>query len=119
MLATAIAGCGKPSDGVAVNGKATFRGEAIAGGAITFFAPSGRPVIASISEQGEYATVLEPGEYTVIVNVGVKLPPGFKESDPLPPPKFQLPPEYTNRAKSTLKATVSPDQSEPIDFRLE
>jgi hypothetical protein len=54
-----------------------------------------------------------------VVTVGAELPPGFKEGDLMPPPKVALPPEYTTLAKSTLQATVTPNQSEPIDFALE
>jgi hypothetical protein len=67
---------------------------------------------------GKYETSLSPGDYIVVVTVGVDVPAGWREGQPLPPPKFTLPAEYTSRVKSTLKATVKAGQSEPIDFEL-
>jgi hypothetical protein len=52
------------------------------------------------------------------VNYTEPLPPNFKEGDRVPPPKLIIPDQYSSRAKSTLKATVSPGQSEPINFDL-
>jgi hypothetical protein len=62
---------------------------------------------------------LEPGDYTVTVNVGAEVPAGYKEGDPLPPPRIMLPPEYTNQANSKLTATVSGQGQTPIDFHLD
>ncbi len=59
-----------------------------------------------------------PGDYTATIVVGIEYPKGFKEGDPIPPPKVVLPDEYTTRAKSTLKVTVKVGQNEPIDFDL-
>jgi hypothetical protein len=103
---------------VHVRGRATYRGEPIAPGGITFFPATGRPVTAAISEQGDYEVDLPPGEYTAVINLGFTPPPGFKEGDPMPKPKFVLPDQYTTRAKSTLSASVKAGQSEPINFEL-
>lgn len=61
---------------------------------------------------------MPPGEYVVTVMIGASLPEGYKEGDPIPPPKFKLPEEYTVRGKSSLKATIKPGQSEPLNFEL-
>jgi len=59
-----------------------------------------------------------PGDYSITVDLANPLPPGFKEGDPIPPPKFKLPEEYTVRGKSSLKATIKPGQNEPLNFEL-
>lgn len=110
-------GCSKSSGKVSVHGHVSYRGEALASAAVTFFPANGRPESASITN-GEYATELSPGEYSAIVVIGMNPPKGYKEGDPIPPPKVSLPEEYTSRAKSTLKATVKAGQREPIDFDL-
>ena len=117
LLTMAAPGCRKSTGGVAIHGHVSFQGEPLANAALTFFPASGRPVTASVV-QGEYATELAPGEYTAVVDLAVELPTGFKEGDPLPPPKIVLPEEYTSRRKSTLKATVKAGQSETIDFAM-
>ena len=117
LLAISTAGCRKPSGVVAVHGHVTYRGEALKSARITFYPATGGPITTGIS-QGEYEAEMPPGDYTVVVNVGAELPPGFKEGDPVPAPKVVLPPEYATRAQSTLKSTVKPGQSEPIDFEL-
>jgi hypothetical protein len=58
------------------------------------------------------------GEYVVVIMIGATTPEGYKEGDPLPPPKITLPDQYTVRAKSSLKANVAAGQSEPVNFEL-
>jgi hypothetical protein len=114
-----LSGCREPSDTVSVTGKVTYRGQPLTNGAVMFFPPTGRPSAVALSEDGSYSADLPPGEYTVTINVVTELPPGYREGDPLPPPKIVLPPEYTTQAKSTLKATVSEENQQPIDFKLD
>jgi hypothetical protein len=111
-------GCGESSNEVAVEGRVTYRGAPLETGSLTFFPSKGRPVSASLAEEGEYELALPPGQYTVTVNVGPDLPPGFREGDPVPPPKIVLPPEYTTRAKSRLTAAVRQGDEQPINFEL-
>ena len=118
LLTISFIGCGK-SSGVPVRGHVTYRGETIAKGSVTFFPKSGRPVTAVLSPSGEYSVELPPGGFDVVINVGVELPPGWKEGDPVPKQTNELPAKYTVRARSTLTATVAENQSEPIDFALE
>jgi hypothetical protein len=117
LLTISASGCKKSSDAVPVHGRISFHGEPLASGSVTFFPKTGRPVGAAILH-GKYKTELAPDEYTVALDVAPEFPKGFKEGDPLPPPKVTLPEEYANRTKSTLKATVKDGQSEPIDFEL-
>jgi hypothetical protein len=117
FLTISAHGCKKSSGAVPVHGHVAFQGQPLASALLTFFPEKGRPVGAPIL-QGEYKTELMPGEYTAVVAVAPEFPKGFKEGDPLPPPKFVLPDEYTIRTKSTLKPTVKPGQSDPIDFDL-
>ena len=116
--ATSETGCGDSANAVKVQGRASYRGEAITNGTVTFFPASGRPVVAALSGEGEYTAELTPGDYVVAIMIGATPPEGYKEGDPLPPPKFTLPDEYTVRAKSTLKVSVKAGQSEPINFEL-
>jgi hypothetical protein len=117
MLAIGALGCKKSSGAVPVHGRVSFRGEPLENASVTFFPKTGRPVGTAILH-GEYKAELTPNEYTVALDVAPEFPKGFKEGDPIPPPKVVLPEEYTSRAKSTLKATVKSGQSEPIDFDL-
>jgi hypothetical protein len=119
ILATISAGCSAESPTVSVHGKVSFRGEPITSGVVTFFPVAGRPTSAPLDSDAMYRVELPPGEYTVVVNVGAEVPPGYKEGDPLPPPKLILPPEYTTRAKSKLTASVKEGQTEPINFALD
>ena len=117
LLLATTPGCRKSSDTVSVHGHVSLHGEQIANGSVTFFPNMGRPIAAAIL-QGEYKTELKPDEYVVALDVAPQFPKGFKEGDPLPPSKVSLPEEYTSRAKSTLKATIKPGQSDPVDFTL-
>jgi hypothetical protein len=110
-------GCQKTNGTVAVKGHVNYKGAPLSAGLLTFYPTSGRTTGAAISG-GSYTSELMPGDYTVTVSVAPELPPGFSEKDTPPPVKTVLPETYTNRAKSTLKASVSRAQSEPIDFDL-
>lgn len=116
-LVCLLGGCSKSDGTLTVRGQVTFRGKAIDSGVLTFYPQQGRPTMTNMAA-GKYSTALAPGEYTATVEVVNALPPGFKEGDPMPPPKIVLPAEYTTRAKSTLKASVQVGQDQPIDFVL-
>jgi hypothetical protein len=116
--AVLVLGCSGRRDGVPVSGTVTYRGQPFSNASITFYPVSGRPVSAGITE-GEYSALLQPGEYKVTVSLGVNLPPGWQEGDPIPPREIVLPRHYSSVLHTQLTATVSEDQSEPIDFMLE
>ena len=117
LLLSGASGCKKPSGTESVHGTVSYRGEPLATAVVNFYPPTGRAIPASVTN-GEYGAELAPGEYLAAIDLGVQLPAGFKEGDPIPPPKIVLPPEYTECAKSTLKASVKPGQVEPINFEL-
>jgi hypothetical protein len=110
-------GCQKASGTTTVHGHISYQGQPLNGSIVTFLPAAGRSVTAN-APQGDYSTELKPGEYTVIVSVGIEYPKGFKEGDPIPPPKLILPDKYTTQANSTLKTTVKAGQTDPIDFDL-
>ena len=83
-----------------------------------FFPARGRAIATATDAAGDYSVVLAPGEYKVTVNIGVKLPAGWKEGDPVPPQEVVLPTEYTTRIKTSLKATVAVGGEQAIDFVL-
>jgi hypothetical protein len=118
FLAVTAAGCQKSSPGVSVHGHVSYQSQPIENCAVMFYPEHGRAVASSTDTAGDYRATLPPDDYVVTVNISVKPPAGWKEGDPIPPPKFVLPDKYTNRTKSTLKAAVKPDQSEAIDFDL-
>jgi hypothetical protein len=112
-------GCSETWTAVSIHGNVSYQDKALDNGSIMFYPAAGRPAFAVLNADGDYSIDLEPGEYTVTIENSAPLPPGFKEGDPMPPPKVVLPPEYSTRARSMLKATVAADQSEAIDFKLD
>lgn len=113
-----LVGCGSDGGAVAVSGTVTFRGQPFSNASITFYPAAGPPVGAAIVD-GEYSTALLPGDYKVTVSLGVNLPPGWKEGDPVPPREMTLPDRYTSVLHTALTAKVSDGQREPIDFALQ
>ena len=114
-------GCAKQDPTQQVSGKVTYKGTALDHGMLNFFPSGSRPIGAAITPDGSYQVDLPPGEYKVIVNAPPKLPDGFKEGDPLPPPDPNaLPLKYSRQQTSGLAASVKM-QDEPlvIDFALE
>jgi hypothetical protein len=119
LAAISSSGCIRSSDLLPVQGQVSYRGEPVTNGSVTFFPAQGRPESAPLSEEGAYEIHLPPGDYRVTINVGLSLPSGWKEGDPVPRPKFVLPPQYTTQAKTVLTAHVSQETAESIDFALE
>lgn len=119
LLLGLTAGCGEKSDGVLIGGRVTYQGKAIGNGSLTFFPAQGPPVTTALAEDGAYECLLPAGEYRVAVAVGVALPPGWKEGDPVPRQAVELPEAYATRLKTPLTASVAADQSASIDFSLE
>ena len=111
-------GCGDGSDGVSIAGRVVYKDQPISSGALTFFPADGRPITATLSDDGAYECVLPTGEYRVAITVGVSLPAGWKEGDPVPPLAINLPAQYSSRVKTPLTATVKTDHDAPIDFTL-
>jgi hypothetical protein len=118
LVAVSIAGCDESSSGVPIHGSVNFKGARVANATLMFYPDQGRAVTTTANEAGEYSVQMPPGSYTVTVVIGATLPPGWKEGDPIPPPKIALPAQYATRAKTTLRATVKPTQAEPTDFEL-
>jgi hypothetical protein len=117
VCATPLAGCGGGGEGVPVNGSVTYRGQPFSNASITFYPTSGRVAGAAI-DNGQYSLRLLPGQYKVTVSLGVNLPPGWKEGDPIPPREIVLPDQFSNVLRTELTATILENQSEPIDFEL-
>lgn len=114
-------GCDRGPQLGEVQGKVSYQGKALGHGMVSFFPATGRPIGVAILTDGTYTTALEPGNYGVIVVSPPKLPPGFKEGDPLPPPDPNpLPAKYGRKETSGLSAKIEPG-SEPqvVDFEME
>jgi hypothetical protein len=115
--AATLAGCGNSDGRVPISGTVTYLGQPFSNASIAFYPATGRPVMAAISD-GQYAVELAPGDYKVTVNLGVNLPEGWKEGDPVPPQEMVLPRQYSNVLHTPLSATVADGESEPVDFDL-
>jgi len=118
LIVLCATGCRNSANTVKVQGHVSYKGEALTNATVNFFPTSGRPVVASLTGEGNYTAELAPGDYVVVVMVGTTLPEGYKEGDPVPPPKIVLPVQYTTRVKSTLRATVTQEQTDAINFDL-
>jgi len=126
----AVLGCGSASE-VAVRGTVTLDGQPLANALVTFF-PEGNTAglggSGRTGADGKYTLTpsrkgqaLAPGEYRVVIRR--PLNPDGSPADPSVPPiesqaRETLPPMYSQRESSVLKATVSSDQT-THDFRLD
>jgi hypothetical protein len=120
LASIVLLGCGESSPHVTVAGRVALQEKPLPDAKLTFFPASGRPVTAQVSTDGQYEVELLPGEYRVVVDLGVALPPGYKEGDPLPPPPVMLPPKYTRRVDTPLTATVTPESAtQTINLKLD
>lgn len=121
MLAGLGMGCGQGPETTQLSGAVTFRGQALDHGMISFFPATGRPTGTAIEPDGTYRVSLPPDSYSVIVLAPPKLPEGFREGDPLPPPDPNpLPEKYGRKETSGLTATIEPGSAaQQADFALE
>jgi hypothetical protein len=118
LLIISATSCKKSDAGERIIGHVTYQKAPLTDAAVIFYPEAGRNSVGPLDSEGGYSISLAPGDYAVTVAISTGTPPGWKEGDPAPKPKIILPPEYTTRANSTLKASVKPGQSEPINFDL-
>ena len=140
ILGAGIFGCGheqkSPVPLFPVHGGVTVDGEPLAGATVEFIPtggtrgqggagqtkPDGTYTLATpFGEEGVAA-----GEYQVVIRAE-EVPEGFGTENPPPrtsptvksPSKAsRLPSIYSDRARTTLSATVTPDRNTPLDFAL-
>jgi hypothetical protein len=126
MLALAAAGCSRHAS--QLSGQVSLDGAPLTTGVVTLTPVGNGPsAYAAIGPDGRYsihtgaAAGLDPGEYVVTVAAnattsggasGVESPGGKG------PPPLITPPEYLDRGRSPLRATITPG-SQVIDFKLE
>lgn len=131
LLLAGMAGCGGPSDQIAVTGTVTLNGKALPDAIVTFHpegATGGLGGSGKTGADGKYTLVsaqggkgVLPGGYKVVVNRLLR--PDGSPPDPNSPPiesdaRETLPATYSNRDSSTLTATVSKAAS-VHDFALQ
>jgi hypothetical protein len=121
LLLLVVLGCEQAPDLRTVEGTITYAGKPLDHGMVMFQPSTGRPVGAGIQPDGRYSISLPPGDYDVIVNAPPKLPEGFKEGDPLPPPDPNpVPAKYSRKETSGLSAKVAAGSApQTVDFVLE
>lgn len=120
LLVSLIAGCGGAPETGKLTGQVTFRGQVLDHGMISFYPSRGRPIGVPIQSDGTYRVDLPPDTYGVIVMAPPKLPEGFREGDPLPPPDPNpLPTKYSRRETSGLTAqVVAGNEPQTVDITM-
>jgi hypothetical protein len=116
---SAATGCGGGDDATTVSGTVIVAGQTMGEGALNFFPVGGdRPIGTPVSADGTYSQSLPPGDYSVVVVTSTMPPEGWKEGDPLPPPKVKVPQKYAQPRSTPLKLAVGADDM-THDFELE
>jgi hypothetical protein len=130
LLLAAALGCGSRG-GSAVTGKVTLNGTALANAMVTFYpeGPTGGLGGSGRTDaEGKYTLTagrggknILPGEYRVVISRPLN-PDGSAPDPNVPPIESQaretLPPNYSHRDSTTLRATVT-KEAKPQDFALE
>jgi hypothetical protein len=123
LLIGATSGCTETIDRpktVPVQGKVTYKGEAVPKGSITFQPDQGQPSVADIQPDGTYRLSTfgqgdgaVPGHYRVFVIANTADPTKMPGSSPgWTPPKDLVPPKYNKAETSGLETTVNEDKKE-------
>jgi hypothetical protein len=118
LLLGVIVGCKSGEDTTTVSGTVTVLGETMGKGALSFYPAGGaRPIGVPVTSEGSYSAVLPPGDYSVVAMTSNDPPPGWKEGDPLPPPKVRIPQKYTQPRSTPLNLSVA-DEDITQDFDI-
>ena len=117
LLLLMIIGCGG-SSGQAIQGKVSYQGKTVTNGVINFMPTSGKPFGGPIQSDGTYQCKLPVGSYQVVISAPAPIPDGWKEGDPPPSGKPQIPGKYAVAKTSGLTAEISSDTS-VLDFAIE
>jgi hypothetical protein len=104
-----------------VEGAVTYSGKPVEHGMVSFQPSAGKLASTAILPGGRYSVELIPGSYQVAVSAPPKLPEGFKEGDPLPPPDPNaLPARFNRKETSGLSATIELGSGpQTIDFNMQ
>jgi hypothetical protein len=112
-----IAGCGEKVQTSQVSGVITVDGKPVGPSAVSFFAAGkGRPIATSTGGEGQYQIQLPLGDYKVVVVTSSELPAGWKEGDPVPPPRVAVPLSYAQPVTTPLTLQVT--STEPLTHDL-
>ena len=126
VLSALAVGCGEgkdPNGRQALSGTVTFQGKPLDGASIKFLAAEKNGLSAgALIRDGKYQIPrdqgLVPGTYRVLISAlePTPTPTGAPGSDPAPPAKELLPPEYN--VATTLTVEVKADQDNKFDFTI-
>lgn len=121
LLLLLISGCESKPATRTLEGAISYAGKPLEHGMIMFQPGTGRPSGTGILPGGKYSVSLAPGDYSVFLNAPPKLPEGFKEGDPIPPPDPNaLPAKFSRKETSGLSVKVEPGSGvQTVDFALE
>jgi hypothetical protein len=119
LIGGAQLGCGGGAgNSTTVRGTISYNGKPVTFGAINFFRAGTRPLGGAINSDGSYECQLPLGEYQVRVDTPPPLPPNYKEGDPIPQTPRPVPEKYASFATSELKATITAESPQQLDFVL-
>jgi hypothetical protein len=110
-------GCGR-GDVCHVSGKIAYRGVPLTHGVINFIGPDNQPLGGAVGGDGTYACDVPPGTYDVIIVAPGQLPEDWREGQPPPEMKPEVPEKYNQRQTSGLQRVVS-DREQTLDFDLQ
>ncbi|MGD9632923.1 MAG: carboxypeptidase-like regulatory domain-containing protein [Pirellulales bacterium] len=119
VVFAACVGCRQAPAGATVQGTVTYKDQPLTEASITFLPAAGRPIATAVGAEGHYQLALPPGSYRVVVNKIDRPPANWKEGDPIPKPTFVLPAQFTEPAATVLKADVTGEASQSVDFQLQ
>jgi hypothetical protein len=118
------AGCSKPSGGGSpVDGSVKVNGKPATGAIVTFHpvnakADATRPT-GHVADDGTFhIAAAEPGEYRVTVSWFASVSPRKGALSDESIPVSQLPPAYTRADATPLIATVTAEQTQPVNFEI-
>lgn len=113
----AIVGCSNSGD-PQITGVVSYEGKKITSGVINFLPKDGgQPLGGPIQAEGTFSCSIPPGEYTVLISAPAAVPEGWKDGDPVPIGRPQVPLKYASRATSDLQTHITAETKE-LNFSL-
>lgn len=112
--------CGGGAPQAEVRGKVEVAGKPLTRGLVNLIPDNGAPPVGGpVSADGSFAFLAPLGSYRVTVVAEPQLPAGWKEGDPLPPLKLDVPEKYSSPLTSGISTSISSTDPVRLELKLE
>jgi hypothetical protein len=120
VVSTWLTSCAKHVQEAEVVGTVTVAGKPLTRGLVNLIPDNGGPPVGgAVSSDGSFRFKVPLGSYRGTVVAEPQLPSGWKEGEPLPPLKLDVPEKYSSPITSGIVATIQSTEPYRLELKLD